>query len=207
MRVIVITGGLGSGKSTAAGYFRSKGAITLDLDEVAAKLMAPGSSTLIRVACEFGADEILVGAEGRLDKAALAELAFASPDAARRLDAIVHPAVAQEVGEAIAMLRLMAEPPLAVVLEVPLLVEAPVFAELADGVLSLVAPEAVRVQRAVEKGMAEADARRRIRTQASDAERAELSDRVIVNDSSPEGLFEQLAEFWEEYVAIGGAVS
>ena len=206
MRVIVITGGLGSGKSTAAQYLATKGAVALDLDEVAAKLMGPGSALLAQVADEFGGDEILL-ADGRLDRAALANLAFASPQAVQRLNAIVHPAVAHEVGESIDMLRLMPQPPLAVILEVPLLAEAPVFGELSDGVIALVAPEDVRMRRALDRGMAEEDARRRIRNQATDAERAALSDRVIVNDGSEERLFQELTEFWEENVAIGGATS
>jgi dephospho-CoA kinase len=206
MRVIVITGGLGSGKSTAAQYLATKGAVALDLDEVAAKLMGPGSSLLARVAEEFEGTGIL-SADGRLDRAALADVAFATPQAVERLNAIVHPAVAHEVGESIDMLRLMPQPPLAVILEVPLLAEAPVFGELADGVIALVAPEDIRVRRALDRGMAKEDARRRIRHQATDAERAALSDRVIVNDGSEERLFHELNEFWEEFVAIGGASS
>jgi len=203
MLVIVLTGGLGAGKSTAAEFFRSRGAVTFDLDRIAEHVLSPGSAVLERVAAEFGDDEVLL-ADGRLDRPALARKAFASADATARLNGIVHPAVAAEVGPALTSLRLLAEPPVAVVLEVPLLVEAPVFAELADCVLAVVAPESVRIARAVERGMDEAEARRRIRLQATDAERARIAGAVIVNDGDRERFTRDLASFWDVHVATGG---
>jgi dephospho-CoA kinase len=203
MRVIVVTGGLGSGKSTAAEHLRAKGAISVDLDQVAEKLMSPGTPLLERVAAEFGGDDVLL-ADGRLDRAALARLAFASRESADRLNMLVHPAVARDLGTAIEQLRLMPEPPSAVVVQVPLLVEAPVIGELADVVVAIVAPESVRVARASGAGMPSDEAVRRVRLQATDAERAELADVVIVNDGARDGFLARLDEFWEEYVAVGG---
>lgn len=203
MRVVVVTGGLGSGKSTAAQHFQEKGAVVVDLDDVAHKLLSPGSDLLKRVADEFGGDAVLL-ADGQLDRNALAREAFASPSAVRRLNAIVHPAVARDAGIAFEQLRLMPMPPSALVFEVPLLVEAPVFAELADVVLALVAPESMRLKRAVSCGMEADEAKRRANVQATDAERAELADAVIVNDGSIERFLSALDAFWEEYVAVGG---
>jgi len=204
MQVIVLTGGLGAGKSTAARFFRERGAVVIDLDDVAAQLLVPGSPVLEAVAEEFGGPDVLY-ADGRLDRPALARAAFATPDATRRLNALVHPAAIREVGPSIADMRLLPDPPPFVVIEVPLLVEAPVFREIADIVVAIVAPESVRLARAVESGLAEEDARRRIRAQATDAERAEISDVVIVNDGPPERLMSSLERFWEEY-AVGGGV-
>jgi len=204
MRIITLTGGLGSGKSTAAEYLHGKGAAVVDLDVVARSLLAPGSPLLTRVAEQFGADEILL-ADGKLDRAALARKAFVSAESTRTLDTIVHPAVAREVGVAVEQLRLLAEPPIAVVLEVPLLVEAPVFGELADLVVALVAPESMRIDRAVSGGMDREDAARRVRVQATDAERAELSDVVVVNAGPLEALHTELDRLWEAHVAVGGA--
>jgi len=203
MQVIVLTGGLGAGKSTAAEFFRSRGAVAIDLDDIAARLLTPGTPLLARVAEEFGGDDVLL-ADGRLDRPALARVAFATPEATRRLNAIVHPAVIREVGPSIADLRLLQDPPPVVVLEVPLLVEAPVFAELADTVLAIVGPESVRAERAVGRGMSSEDAARRMRAQATDAERAELADVLIVNDGSIERFTSALERFWEEYVVGGG---
>lgn len=203
MQVIVLTGGLGAGKSTAAEFFRGRGAVAIDLDDVAAQVLAPGTPLLARVADEFGGDDVLL-ADGRLDRPALARVAFATPDATRRLNALVHPAVVREVGPAIATMRLLQDPPPVVVLEVPLLSEAPVFRELADVVVAIVGPESVRAARAVDRGMSVEDAARRLRVQATDAERAELADVLIVNDGPVERFTSALERFWEEYVVGGG---
>lgn len=203
MQVIVLTGGLGAGKSTAAEFFRRRGAVTLDLDDISARLLSPGTPLLARVAEEFGEDDVLL-ADGRLDRRALARNAFATPEATQRLNAIVHPAVVREIGPSIADMRLLQEPPPLIVLEVPLLAEASVFAELADIVIAIVGPESMRAARAVERGMAPDDVARRMRSQATDAERAQLADVLIVNDGPLEQLTSALERFWEEYVVDGG---
>lgn len=205
MFVIVVTGGLGAGKSTACEYFRSRGATVVGLDEVAARVLAKGSPTLGMVAKHFG-DDVLY-ADGSLDRAALAREAFSSVEATAALNDIVHPAVAREVGPALAEIRMMPHQPDVVVLEVPLLAEAPVFAELADEVVAIVAPEHLRVERAVARGMSDVDARRRIRVQATDAERAEMADVVIANDRDEDAFLERLAQYWEERVAKHGGAS
>jgi dephospho-CoA kinase len=202
MRVVVVTGGIGAGKSTAAAFMREKGAVAIDADRIAEHVLRKDSPTLQRVAEEFGPDVLL--ADGSLDRAALAGAAFGSPERTRVLNEIVHPAVAREIGPAIADLRLLPDPPQVVVIEVPLLAEAPVFAELADVVLAIVAPEETRITRAVDLGFDEADARNRLARQASDAERAELADVVIVNDGDLEKFRDELERFWEESVAVRG---
>jgi dephospho-CoA kinase len=204
MRIVVITGGLGAGKSTAAEFLREKGAVVIDADKIAAATLAEGSPTLELVADAFGRDDVLY-ADGSLDRSALARAAFTSAEKTAQLNAIVHPAVAREIGPALHDLRLMPDPPGVVVLEVPLLAEAPVFAEMADVVVAIVAPEEVRVGRAVAAGMPEEDARRRVARQASDAERAALADVVIVNDRDEERFRRELEGLWETRLAVGGA--
>lgn len=201
MFVLVVTGGLGAGKSTAAEYFRTRGATIIDLDDVAKRALVRGAPVLRTLADEFGEDVLL--ADGSLDRSALARAAFASPDGAQRLNEIVHPVVAREVGPALQEIRLLPSQPEVVVLEVPLLAEAPLYRELADLVLAIVAPQHVRIARAVERGMSEADAKRRIACQATDAERAELADVVIINDGDETGFLGRLEGFWDEYVMAG----
>ncbi len=201
MEVVVITGGIGAGKSTAAEFLRSKGAVTVDADQVASHVLEPGSPVLARVAEEFG-DRVLAS-DGSLDRSALAAWAFASLARTKRLNAIVHPAVAREVGPAIANMRLLPDPPPVVVLEIPLLAEAPVFAELADVVLAISAPEDVRVARAVSERLSESEVRRRLAVQAGDVERAKLADVVIANEGSKEEFLSALERFWQEQLAVG----
>jgi len=203
MHIIVLTGGLGAGKSTAAEYFRERGATVICLDTVARSLLGAGTELLARVRAEFGPD--VVSADGSLDRAALARAAFASRDAAARLNAIVHPAVASEVGPALHDLRLLPHAPEVVVLEVPLLAEAPVYAELADLVVALEANEETRVKRAAARGMTESEARVRIEAQATDSARAALADVVIPNNASTSELYSALERFWTERVVGPGS--
>jgi len=146
-----------------------------------------------------------VNEDGTLDRALLASRAFADPEITQRLNALVHPVIAREVGPAIASLRLLPQPPEVVVLEVPLAVEAPVFAELADVVLSLEAPEETRIGRAVLSGFDAEDVARRLRAQATDEERARIADAVVVNDSTLADFRGQLAAFWQANLAADGA--
>lgn len=203
MFVIALTGGLGAGKSVAADFLRARGAVVLDLDEIARDLLRPGAEAYTRVVNEFGAE--VLGDDGTIDRARLASVAFESPEAARRLNAAVHPQLYREVVPGLLDLRLLPNPPTVVVLEVPLLVEAPVFAEAADVVLAISASQAVRLERALACGMSEADALARMSCQADDSARAAIADRVIANESSLEDFERELERFWAEVVAPGAA--
>jgi dephospho-CoA kinase len=197
MYVVVLTGGLGAGKSSAGSMMADLGAVVLDLDTIAKRLLEPGQPLAEAVAMEF---PDAVDDNDAIDQRALAQLAFMSPAHTLKLNAIMHPALAREVGPALADLRLLPQPPEVVVLEVPLLVEAPVFAEMADLVVAISAPEEVRVARAVAAGMTEVDARTRVSRQASDLEREALSDEVIENTGSVDDLRREVERVWNEAV-------
>ncbi len=199
MYVLALTGGIGSGKSTASEYFASLGAIVLDLDDIAKRLMEPEMPMHAAVVEAFG-PEILAD-DGRIDAASLAGRAFASPASAKVLNDAVHPAVYTVVAGALDALALQAEPPRFVVLDVPLLAESPHFADLADAVLALSSDEDTRIERLVARGMAENDAERRMVCQASDAERRDIADYVIENDGDMPAFRAALAAFFEEEVA------
>jgi dephospho-CoA kinase len=204
MLTIVLTGGLGAGKTTAADYFNERGATCITLDDIARRLLVPGSHELDSVIDAFGEGVLTEG--GALDREALARAAFTSPAASARLNAIVHPAVAREVGPALRELDMLPMKPTVVVLEVPLLPEAPVFRELADQVLAIQAPVEVRVARSVARGMSEDDARSRIACQATDEERAELADDLIDNDGDLDSFLVSLERYWDERVIARGPV-
>lgn len=196
MYVIAVTGGMGSGKSFACDYLASRGAIVLSLDEIAHAALEPGSIAYDRVLSEYG-PEILNG-DARIDRGALATIVFADEAALARLNRIVHPVVLKEVVEGITSLRLMERPPQVVVLEIPLLVEAPVFADVADTVLAIEAPAEERLRRAIEAGMDPLDASRRIMRQATDNERSALAEHAINNDGTLEEFRERLEAYWED---------
>lgn len=199
MYVLAVTGGIGSGKSTAAALFANRGAVVLDLDTVAKGLLEPGTPVFDRVVAEFGPD--VLGSDGRISHAGLAKAAFASPEDARRLDAIVHPAVHVAVAGALDALAMQAQPPRVVVLDVPLLAEAPEFLDLVDGVLTISSNEDARLDRLTARGMPETEAERRMACQVDDATRRAIADYVIENDDDESSFRMRLAAFWDEEVA------
>lgn len=199
MYVLAVTGGIGSGKSTAAGLFGSLGAVAIDLDDLAKRLIAADGPLVGDVAAEFG--PAVLDADGEIDHAKLAAVAFADPAAARRLDAIVHPGVYAAVAGALDALLDSGQAPAVVVLDIPLLVESPILFDLIDGVLVISSDEDTRMGRLVTRGLTEEDARARIALQASDAERRDIADFVIDNDRTIEDFEADLLEFWAREMA------
>lgn len=201
MYVIALTGGIGAGKTTAAEVFRERGAVVLSLDDIARRHLATGTPVYEQLITEFG--DSIVDGTGAIDRKRLARVAFSSKANADRLNAIVHPAVLREIGPGLRDMGLLLNPPRAVVLDVPLLVEAPVFGELAECVLTISAPEEVRIARAVAAGMDEADVRARVACQATDSEREALADDVIQNAGTLAEFEAALQRYWDERVGDG----
>lgn len=199
MYVLAVTGGIGSGKSTATGLFSSLGAVAIDLDDLAKRLIAPDGPLVTQVAAAFG--PAVLDADGEIDHAKLATVAFADAEAARGLDAIVHPGVYAAVAGALDALLETPQPPSVVVIGIPLLVESPIFFDLVDGVLAISSDEDARVGRLMERGLAEDDVRARMALQASDAERRDVADFVIENDRTIEDFEAELLEFWAREMA------
>jgi dephospho-CoA kinase len=199
MYVLAVTGGIGAGKSEASRVFGVRGAVVIDLDDMAKGLIGEDGPLVDAVADAFGRDLLLE--DGGIDNALLAARAFESPDAARRLDGIVHPGVLAATSGALDMLAAQARPPAVVVLSIPLLVEAPGFFEMVDGVLAVSSHEDARLARLAERGMSEEDARARMDAQATDAERRDIADWVIENDGTLVEYRALLADFWESEVA------
>ena len=190
---IGLTGGIGSGKSTASQLLVQRGAVLIDADLLAREVVEPGTPGLAAVVDAFGGQ--VLAADGSLDRPALAAVVFADPEARRRLDGIVHPLVRQRAAELVA-----AAPNDAVVVQdVPLLVETGQ-AGAFDLVLVVEADAESRIGRLVERGLTEADARARIAAQASDDERRAAADVVLDNSGTPEQLAEQVDRFWVERV-------
>jgi len=170
-----------------------KGAIVIDADAIAREVVEPGQPGLAAVVGRFG-PEVLDGA-GRLDRPKLASLVFGDAAARADLNAIVHPLVAAESAR-----RASAAPSDSViVMDVPLLVEAARSGY--DVVVIVEAPEAVRLERLVARGMDPDDARRRMAAQASDADRRKVADVVLDNSGSAEDLDRQVDALWAQLTA------
>lgn len=199
MYVLALTGGLAAGKSTAMRVFAERGALVIDTDDVAKGLLDEVPVVKERVVAAFG-DGVLAP-DGHVDRAALARAAFATPEGAARLNAIVHPAVGAAVAGALDALTTANDAPPVVVLVVPLLAESPQLLELVDAVLAISSAEDVRIERAIARGMTHEDAENRVARQTGDAERREIADYVIENDSTLDEFHAALVDFWETEIA------
>ncbi len=194
MLIVGLTGGIGSGKSTVAGMLAARGAIVIDVDALGREVIAPGGRAEAAVIAAFGA--AVTNDEGRIDRAALAQVVFGDAAALARLTAISHPAINAELAERIDALETAAT----VVLDMAVLVES----TLGRGdprhsysrVVVVEAPVDVRVARAVARGMAEADVRGRLAAQASDTDRRAVADVVVHNDGDLETLGRRVDELW-----------
>jgi len=182
MLLIGLTGGIGSGKSAVATRLAELGAIVIDADAIAREVVEPGTDGLVQVVAEFGPD--VLNATGELDRAALGRLVFADRQRRQALERIIHPRVRARSAEIVST----APDDAVVVNDIPLLVETGQ-AKNFPLVIVVLAAEDVRVARLVrDRGMTEDDARARIAAQATDEQRREVADIVIVNDGTLEDL-------------------
>jgi dephospho-CoA kinase len=190
--MVGLTGGIGAGKSAAAGRLAADGAVVIDSDLLARQVVEPGTDGLAQVVAAFG--EQVLGPDGSLDRPALGRVVFGDAEARRRLEKIVHPlvraATARRVGQAAA--------DAVVVNDVPLLVEGGM-APSYHLVVVVDADRDVRVQRlARERGMTPADARARIDAQVDDAIRRAAADVVLDNGGPRPALDAAVDALWRD---------
>lgn len=188
-KLVGLTGGIGSGKSTVARMLAERGAFVVDADDVARVVVAPGASGLAGIVAEFGPE--VLAADGSLNRAALAGMVFADDDRRARLNAILHPLIARRTAE------LMASAPSDAVRvhDVPLLAELGLAANY-DLVIVVDAPDEIRLARLRERGIEEGDARARMASQAGRDQRLAIADIVIDNSGDAEYLVGQVDRAW-----------
>lgn len=195
-RIVAVSGGIGSGKSSVTRVFASQGAVTADADAIARQILEPGESTLSEVAHAFGGD--LLKEDGSLDRALLASRVFGGEGASERvarLNAITHPVIEER---AWSILRGAPEGSLAVY-DIPLLIEGD-HADRFDAVVIVDAPIEERVKRLEGRGVAPEDARARIRAQASSEERRAIASIWIENEGSAAELEEVARLVYERWL-------
>jgi dephospho-CoA kinase len=191
---IGLTGGIGSGKSTVAGLLASHGAAIIDTDAIARRLTLPGGTAIPAIREAFG--ESLIDASGAMDRERMRSLAFADPQAKKRLEGILHPLIgietARQADAASAAVK---------VFDVPLLVESGRWRAIVDRVLVVDCSIETQVERVMRRaGWAEDAVRRVIDQQASRAQRLACADAVIVNDGlSLEQLADEVRALWARW--------
>jgi dephospho-CoA kinase len=187
---IGITGPIGCGKSTVAGWLGELGAAVIDADDVAREVTAEGTPAAEAIAAEFGTQ--ILRADGSLDRAGLGRIVFADPEALARLEAIVHPAVRPVILQR--MEQAATDGALAVVVEAIKLVEGGL-AALCDEVWLVTCDAGEQLERLLARGtIAADDAQVRIAAQAGLAERLAPTATRVIDTSGPAAATAKLVE-------------
>jgi dephospho-CoA kinase len=197
LKLIGLTGGAGSGKSTVSDMLSELGAVVIDADEAAHAMYEPDSPGFDAVVREFG-DEYVKG--GRIDRARLGELIFRDPSARHRLNAIVHPLVREWMAARTADAALREAD--VVVQSVPLLFENGL-ERLYSTIVLVHVPEEVQLRRLVEgRGVSRDRARGMIASQMPIDEKRKLAHHVIDNSGSVQATRKQVERLWEQALRV-----
>lgn len=198
---IGLTGGVGSGKTSAARIFQELGAAVVDTDEIAHDLTRPGGAAVTAIRSEFGAD--YVAADGGLDRAKMRRLVFTDPVARKKLETILHPLIRRDSQARIAA----AQQPYVLVV-VPLLLETGAYRELIGRVLVIDCDEERQIARAMKRSALSNDEVRAIMAaQLPRAKRLAAADDVLHNDADLEALRRQTEALHEKYATLARKAS
>jgi len=189
MLIVALTGGIGSGKTMVGEIFAELGALVVDSDQLAREVVERGSKGFDLIVTEFG-DEILKN--GDLDRAALASLIFKDPKKRTRLEEITHPLIRQSFAKIVSS----AGSDSIIINQIPLLVESKHDYKF-DHVITISAPEKIRTERLIKRGLALTQIEQRMKAQATDTQREVISDTVLVNDKSEQELLAQVEKVWD----------
>ncbi len=189
MFVIGITGGIGSGKSTVAGICARTGFPVLDADQISREVTAAGGSALPAIETRFGSG--MLAEDGSLNRQKMAALVFKNRRSLDQLSQIIHQQVLAEMAARLEKHRQSGIK--AVFLDVPIPVRQG-FLDQCDQVWVVWSDEAVRIRRLAERGMSEAEARRRIAMQMTDEEYKALAHHLIENNGDYVSLVSQVRE-------------
>jgi dephospho-CoA kinase len=192
---VALTGGIASGKSTVADLFAALGVPVIDTDVIAREVVEPGRPALAQVAEAFGRG--VLDADGRLDRKRMREHIFSDPDARRRLEAILHPAIRAEMER-----QSQAAGGPYQVLVIPLLAEGG-RRDHVDRVLLVDVPEELQIQRVMWRdGVSHDQAQASLNAQASRAQRLAMADDVLRNTGRVDDLREQVAELHQQFLRL-----
>jgi dephospho-CoA kinase len=198
--IVAVTGGIGSGKSTAARLFRERGADLVDTDAIAHELTLTGRPALRQIVDRFGAEYL--APDGSLDRQKLRSRVFSDSEARRALEAILHPLIRREVE-----VRLRASSAPYTLVLIPLLVETGGYRDLVQRILVVDCDERVQVQRAIQRsGLTEDQVRAIMQAQATRAQRLALADDVVHNDGSLKELACQIEVLDVRYRKLASTV-
>ncbi len=191
-----LTGGIGSGKSTVARLFAEHGVPIIDTDAISHQLTAPGGAAIDALRNEFGS--ACINPSGALDRAGMRQLVFIDNSAKQRLEKILHPLILEQS-------RALAEASTApyVIIVIPLLFESGTYQNWLHRTLVVNCAESTQIKRAVERGGLSEDTVRAIMShQCTRAQRLQLADDVIQNESGISALKSQVDHLHQAYLEL-----
>lgn len=199
MRVIGLTGGIASGKTSVANLLERLGAPVIDADQLAREVVAPGERALAQIAESFGS--AVLNADGSLNRAALGEVVFADPEKRRKLESITHPAIKERAEEKLA--RLKAAGVRTAFYVAPLLIEAGITSRVHEIWVVYLDHETQLARLMARDGLSREAALSRIASQMPMDEKRRLGRVVIDNRGSREDLEAEVLRVWREEIAAG----
>ncbi|MGD2097982.1 MAG: dephospho-CoA kinase [Desulfobacterales bacterium] len=188
MRLIGLTGGIATGKSTVSAMFKKAGAIIIDADRIARAVVKKGLPAYREIVAQFGTEILLP--DGEINRNMLGNIIFNDPHKKQLLNRIVHPHVNEEVNRQIKQTQ-KTHPNAVVVLDVPLLIEAGMHNNLSE-IIVVYAPQDIQIQRLMQRDrISEADALARVQSQMSIEEKKQQATLVIDNSGTIENTRRQ----------------
>ena len=194
MKVIGLTGGISSGKSTVSQFLAELGAVIINADEIGHEAFKPDTELWHAVVSAFGKQ--IIASDGAIDREKLGAIVFSNPEALARLNRIMHPRMRDMVKAQLE--EYQRQEVSVVILEAPLLLEAG-WTSLVDEVWVATAPKATVLKRLKERtGLSESESLARLRSQLPAKERLKHADVVIDTDCSLGELKARVKQLWQE---------
>jgi dephospho-CoA kinase len=203
-RIVGLSGGIASGKSTVARLLADLGAVVVDADAIVHELQAPGTPLLAEIAEAFGSE--ILAADGSLDREALGAIVFRDAEARKKLGNLVHPQVGAEMARRTAAARDSGAK--LIVLDIPLLFEGRAAGTGSaallgfDATVLVYVPEEIQIERQMARDSCErGEAERRVASQMPIEDKKSLADHVIDNSGSPQETERQVRELYARLTA------
>lgn len=195
MIIAGLTGTIGTGKSTVSAMFRELGAFIIDADKLSHEVVEPGKKAWKEIIDNFGRE--VLNDDQTINRQKLADIVFSNKEKLQILNSIVHPAVLAEDARLVEEQR-GKNPQGLVINDIPLLFELgpELMSQLADIIIVVYCSPEVQLKRLIDRGMTEADALNRIKSQIPIQEKVKSADFVINNDGTPEETRQQVRQIY-----------
>jgi len=195
MIIAGLTGTIGTGKSAVSNMFRELGAFIIDADKLSHEVVEPGKKAWKEIIDNFGRE--VLNDDQTINRQKLADIVFSNKEKLQILNSIVHPAVLAEDARLVEEQR-GKNPQGLVINDIPLLFELgpELMSQLADIIIVVYCSPEVQLKRLIDRGMTEADALNRIKSQIPIQEKVKSADFVINNDGTPEETRQQVRQIY-----------